>query len=60
MPKFEVELALYRTIEANNIDEAADLADEQKARIVDNGLAGDLGWREAVMTVRGKSTGEEK
>ena len=54
MPKFEVELTMYRIVEALTIDEAADIADEQKARIVDTGLAGDLGWREAIVTVRGQ------
>jgi hypothetical protein len=53
MPKYEIELALYRTVEANNIDEAADIGDAEKARLIDSGLAGDLGWREAVTTVRG-------
>lgn len=56
MPKFEIELSLYRTVEANNIDEAADIADYEKSRLTDNGLAGDLGWREAVVTVRSKET----
>lgn len=54
MPKFEIELTLYRTVEALTIDDAADIADEQKARIVNTGLAGDLGWREAIVTVRGQ------
>ena len=56
MPKFEIELSLYRTVEANNIDEAADIADYEKSRLTDNGLAGDLGWEEAVVTVRSKET----
>jgi len=56
MPKFEIELSLYRTVEATNIDEAADIADYEKSRLTDNGLAGDLGWREAVVTVRSKET----
>lgn len=56
MPKFEIELSLYRTVEAANIDEAADIADYEKSRLTDNGLAGDLGWREAVVTVRSKET----
>lgn len=54
MPKFEIELSLYRTVEANNIDEAADIADYEKSRLVDNGLAGDLGWEEAVTKVKRK------
>jgi len=55
MPKYEVELAFYRTVEANNLDDAADLADIEKARLVDSDLADELGWRGAVVTVRGKS-----
>ena len=54
MPKFEIELSLYRTVEANNIDEAADIADYEKSRLTDNGLAGDLGWEEAVTKVKCK------
>ena len=54
MPKFEIELALYRTVEAATIDEAADIADYEKSRLVDNGLLGDLGWEEAVTTVKRK------
>lgn len=57
MPKYDIELTLYRTVEATNIDEAADIADEQKARIVNADVADDLGWRGSVVTVRGKSTG---
>jgi hypothetical protein len=52
MPKFEIELSLYRTVEAANIDEASDLADYEKSRLVDNGLAGDLGWEETVTKVK--------
>lgn len=55
MPKFEVELALYRTVEASNIDDAADMADVEKERIVNTDAAGDLGWRGAVVTVRSKN-----
>ena len=54
MPKFEIELSLYRTVEAANIDEASDLADYEKSRLVDNGLAGDLGWEEAETRVKRK------
>jgi hypothetical protein len=54
MPKFEIQLTLYRTVEAPNIDEAADLADYEKSRLVDNGLAGDLGWEEAETRVKRK------
>lgn len=56
MPKFEIELALYRKVEAATIDEAADIADYERARL-NNGLLGDLGWEEAVTRVRRK---EEK
>lgn len=52
MPKFEIELALYRTVEAATIDEAADIADYEKSRLAGNGLAGDLGWDELTMTVK--------
>ena len=47
MPKFEIALTFYREVEASNIDEAADIADYEKSRLVDNGLAGDLGWEQA-------------
>lgn len=56
MPKFEVELAFYRTVEADNIEDAADLADIEKARLVDSDSAEELGWRGAVVVVRGKPT----
>jgi hypothetical protein len=44
MPKYDIELTLYRTVEADNIDEAERVADYEKSRLVDGGLAGDLGW----------------
>ena len=53
MPKFEIELTLYRTVEALTIDDAADIADHEKARL-NNGLLGDLGWEEAVTKVKRK------
>ena len=53
MPKYEIELALYRTVEAANAEDAADIADYEKSRL-NNGLLGDLGWEEAVTTVRKK------
>jgi hypothetical protein len=53
MPKFEIELALYRTVEAATIDEAADIADYEKSRL-NNGLLGDLGWEESVTKVKRK------
>ena len=52
MPKFEIQLIFYRTVEAPNIDEAADIADYEKSRLVDNGLAGDLGWEETETRVK--------
>ena len=53
MPKFEIELTLYRTVEAPDIDAAADMADYEKSRL-NNGLLGDLGWEEAVTKVKRK------
>ena len=53
MAKFEIKLSLYRTVEADNADEAADIADYEKARL-NNGLLGDLGWEEAVTKVKRK------
>ena len=58
MPKYEIALTLYRTVEAPTIDDAADMADYERSRLTDNGLAGDLGWEEAVTQV--KSKGEKK
>lgn len=52
MPKYEVALTLYRTVEAPDIDAAADVADIEKSRLAGNGLAGDLGWDELTMTVK--------
>jgi len=54
MPKFEIQLTFYRTVDAPSIDEASDLADYEKSRLVDNGLAGDLGWEEAETRVMRK------
>lgn len=51
MPRYEIQLTFHRTIEAADIDEAADLADYERSRLVDNGLAGDLGWEEATTRV---------
>lgn len=53
MPKFEIALTLYRTVDALTIDDAADIADHEKARL-NNGLLGDLGWEEAVTKVKRK------
>ena len=52
MPKYEIQLTFYRTVEASDIDAAADMADYEKSRLVDNGLAGDLGWEQAMTTVK--------
>lgn len=54
MPKFDIQLIFYRTVDAASIDEAADIADYEKSRLVDNGLAGDLGWEEAETRVMRK------
>lgn len=57
--KFTISLTFYRTVEADNIDEASDIADYEKSRLVDNGLAGDLGWEEAeTRVVRKAQKGE--
>jgi hypothetical protein len=58
MPKYEIQLTFYRTVEAADIDTAADMADYEKSRLVDNGLAGDLGWEEATTAVKRKKTKE--
>lgn len=50
MPKFEIQLTLYRTVEAPNIDEASDTADYELSRL-NNGFLGDMGWEEAVTKV---------
>jgi len=53
MAKYEVALTLYRTVEASNAEDAADIADYEKSRL-NNGLLGDLGWEEAVTKVKRK------
>jgi hypothetical protein len=52
MPKYDYELTLCMTIEADSIDEAQDEAEYHKSRLVDNGLAGDLGYTEVFWTVK--------
>lgn len=52
MPKYDYELTLYMTIEADNLDAAEDEAEYQKSRLVDNGLAGDLGYTEVFWRVK--------
>ena len=53
MPKFEIQLTLYRTVEAANIDEASDTADYELSRL-NNGFLGDMGWEEVVTKVKRK------
>ena len=52
MAKYDYELTLCMTIEADSIDEAQDEAEYQKSRLVDNGLAGDLGYTEVIWSVK--------
>ena len=56
MPKYDIELTLYRTVEADTIDEAEAIADYEKGRIINNGLAGDLGWEGAATRIARKDT----
>lgn len=51
MPKFKVELTLYRTVEADNADHAEAMADSQKDMVVRTALADDLGWEAAILRV---------
>jgi len=55
MPKYDIELTFYRTVEAKDIDEAEAIADYEKGRLVNNGLAGDLGWEGAATRIALKS-----
>lgn len=52
MAKYDYELTLCMTIEADSLDEAEEEAEYQKSRLVDNGLAGDLGYTEVVWRVK--------
>lgn len=52
MPKYDYQLTLYMTIEADNLDAAEHEAEYQKSRLVDNGLAGDLGYTEVAYSVK--------
>lgn len=52
MKKYELKLELYQTIKAKSLTEAEDKADYEVSRLTDNGLAGDLGYTEAVWTVK--------
>jgi hypothetical protein len=58
MPKYDFELTLCMTIEAADLDEAEEEAEYQKSRLVDNGLAGDLGYTEVVWTIKRRSNKE--
>jgi len=52
MPKYDLELKLYMTIEADNLDEAEEEAEYQHDRLVGNGLAGDLGYEGTIYSVK--------
>ena len=56
MPKFDIKLTVFRTIEAKDIDEAEAIADSQKAMVMRLGLADDLGWEGAVTRIALKNT----
>lgn len=51
MPKYTVELTLHRTVEADDIDHAEEMADSQKDMVVRTALADNLGWELAVLRV---------
>lgn len=48
MKKYELKLELYQTIEATSMADAEEKADYEVSRLTANGLAGDLGYTEAV------------
>lgn len=52
MKKYELKLELYQTIEAKSRTEAEEKADYEVSRLTSNGLAGDLGYTEAMWTVK--------
>ena len=52
MKKYELKLELYQTIEATSLTDAEEKADYEVSRLTSNGLAGDLGYTEAVWTVK--------
>lgn len=52
LKKYELKLELYQTIEAKSRTEAEEKADYEVSRLTRNGLAGDLGYTEAVWTVK--------
>jgi hypothetical protein len=49
MPKYDIELTLYRTVEAANIDEAEAIAAHEKAHIVH--WADKNGWQGAATRI---------
>ena len=55
MPKFDIELTVFRTVEAANMDEAEAIADSQKAMVLRLGLADDLGWEGAATRIAQKT-----
>jgi hypothetical protein len=59
MPKYDYELTLCMTIEADDFDEAEEEAEYHKSRLVDNGLAGDLGYTEVVWKVKKHKANKE-
>jgi hypothetical protein len=54
MPKYDIELTLYRTVEADNIDEAEAIAAHEKAHIVH--WADKNGWQGAATRIARKDT----
>jgi hypothetical protein len=54
MPKYDIELTLYRTVEATNIDEAEAIAAHEKAHIVD--WADKHDWQGAATRIARKDT----
>jgi hypothetical protein len=54
MPKFEIQLTLYRTVETVDIDAAADIADYNHSLLMRSKLLNDLGWTEVVTKVKSK------
>jgi hypothetical protein len=53
MPKYDIELTLYRTVEAKDIDEAEAIADHEKAHIVY--WADKHGWEGAATRIARKA-----
>lgn len=52
MKRYELKLELYQIIEATSLTDAEEKADYEVSRLTDNGLAGDLGYTEAVWSVK--------